>query len=93
MAIAVLVEGSEFTQAQYDSVVNEVMPAGRMPPGLLFHVGGPTEAGWRVVDIWESQEAFEKFSHETLAPAMQKAGYSQQPNIQVWPVHNTVHTH
>ena len=93
MAIAVLIEGSGFTQAQYDSVFNDVMPGGRMPAGLLLHLGGPVDGGWRVVDMWESQAAFDKFSQETLAPAMQRAGYTQQPDIKVWPVYKTVHTH
>ena len=93
MAIAVIVEGAGFTQAQYDSVISEVLPNGRMPAGLLFHMGGAIDGGWRVVDMWESQEAFEKFSQETLAPAMQRAGYTQHPDVKVWPVHNTVHAH
>ena len=93
MAVAVVVEAAGFTQAQYESVFNEVVPNGRMLAGMLFHLGGPIEGGWRVVDMWESQEAFEKFSHETLAAAMQRAGHTQQPDVKVWPVHNTVHTH
>ena len=92
MAIAVLVEGAGFSQSLYDKVANEVMPGGRLPAGCLFHMGGPTEnGGWRVVDMWESQEAFERFSRETLGPAMAKAGYTQRPDVKFWPVHNTRH--
>ncbi|MGL6280733.1 MAG: hypothetical protein ACRC50_14405 [Gaiella sp.] len=46
-----------------------------VPPGLLLHVAGPTDEGFRVIEIWESREDFERFQTtrpvevETLAPA------------------------
>jgi quinol monooxygenase YgiN len=44
------------------------------------------EGGWRVVDVWESQEALDKFFQEKLGQALQEAGLATlQP--QVWPVH------
>src|SRR5579884_2998846 len=30
-------------------------------PGIIFHAGGPMDGGWRVVELWESQAAFDKF--------------------------------
>jgi hypothetical protein len=45
-----------------------------VPSGLLLHVAGPTDEGFRVIDIWESREDFERFSSgnppeiPTLAP-------------------------
>lgn len=41
--------------------------------GVLAHLAGPADGGWRVVDVWESAEAFERFG-EQLVPAMQAAG-------------------
>jgi hypothetical protein len=32
-----------------------------VPSGLLFHVAGPTEEGFRVIDIWASREDWERF--------------------------------
>jgi heme-degrading monooxygenase HmoA len=43
------------------------------PEGLIVHVATETANGVHVVDIWESKEAFEKFSADRLTPAMQKA--------------------
>ncbi len=93
MAVAVLVEAPNFSQSQYDEAIKEVMPGGHMPAGCLSHVAGPMEGGWRVVDMWESQEVFERFAHDLLAGAMAKAGYTQRPDIKIWPVYNTQHTH
>ncbi|MEU4350267.1 hypothetical protein [Streptomyces sp. NPDC023838] len=41
----------------------------------------------RVTDVWESQEDFERFFGERLAPAVEKAGIVGQPDIQLLPLH------
>ena len=42
------------------------------PDGLIVHVATETANGVHVVDIWESQAAFEKFRDDLLMPTMQK---------------------
>lgn len=32
-----------------------------VPSGLLFHVAGPTDEGFRVIDIWASREDWQRF--------------------------------
>jgi hypothetical protein len=39
------------------------------PPGLLAHVAGPAESGWRIINVWESEEAFRRFQSERLIRA------------------------
>jgi hypothetical protein len=41
--------------------------------GLVAHVAGPTASGWRVIDIWESEEDFHRFETERLQPALRVA--------------------
>jgi hypothetical protein len=45
------------------------------PPGLLAHVAGPVEGGWRVVNVWASEELFRRFQSERL---MRAAGLAAQ---------------
>lgn len=52
--------------------------------GLLVHTAGPGESGFRVVDVWESEEAFNRFG-ETLGPIMQEIGVDDPP--EVYPAH------
>lgn len=33
----------------------------QMPDGLLLHAAGPTDEGFRVIDVWESQADWEHF--------------------------------
>ena len=31
------------------------------PTGLILHVAGPTDEGFRIIDVWESEEAWQDF--------------------------------
>ena len=55
--------------------------------GLLAHVAGQGESGFRVVDVWESDDAFRRFG-ETLMPILQELGIEGQPEI--YPAHTFV---
>ena len=41
--------------------------------GILSHAAGPTNDGWRVVDVWESEDACNQFG-EVLMSLAPKAG-------------------
>jgi hypothetical protein len=47
--------------------------------GLVAHVSGPSEAGWRIVDVWESEEDYQRFRAERLIPALQIATQGTPP--------------
>ena len=40
------------------------------PAGLILQVAGPTDEGFRMIDIWESEQAWDRFQAERLAPAI-----------------------
>ena len=48
--------------------------------GLLAHISGQGESGFRVVDVWESEEAFARFG-ETLMPILQDLGIHGEPEV------------
>jgi hypothetical protein len=41
-----------------------------VPPGLILHAAGPTDEGFRIIEIWQSQAAWESFHAERLRPAV-----------------------
>jgi hypothetical protein len=62
------------TSRIYDQIWDELRKAGHShPEGLHYHVGAQQGDGWMVIDVWESREAFDRFS-ETLMPILQKVG-------------------
>ena len=85
--VVVIMSSPEFTSKAYDQVWNDLKAAGQAKPqGLISHVGfAKPEGGWMVVDIWESQQAFEEFG-KTLIPIIQKTGINV-PQPQIVPAH------
>ena len=86
MAVAMVAEIPNLTREQYESVVKKVNEAGS-PQGVLFHAGGPTERGYRIVEVWESREAADTFYGSELYREA-TAGVEPQPEIlMTWPVY------
>ena len=89
MAILLVSDAPQDTLAQYDQVIARLEAAGHgRPPGRRSHTAARKGDGYLVVDVWESQEALDRFL-EVLLPALQEVG-STSPPPQVYPVHNTI---
>lgn len=75
----------DLNQGQPMTALADVRRAGYM---VISHAAGPTPDGWRVVDVWESEEAIGRF-RERLLPLLAQVGI---PVVapQVLPVHNVV---
>jgi len=43
----------------------------QLPEGQIFHAAGPSEGGWTIMAVHESQASWEKFRDEILMPRMQ----------------------
>jgi hypothetical protein len=93
--IVAVFQPPNFTQEQYDESVVKVTggksraesPADWPVEGLLAHIAGQGESGFRVVDVWESEEAFKRFG-EILMPVLAELGVEGQPDI--YPAHTFV---
>jgi hypothetical protein len=48
--------------------------------GLLSHTAGESPAGFRVVDVWESEDACEAFGQH-LAPILEEVGITDPPEM------------
>lgn len=88
MPTVMLMEWAGMTQDQYNQVMRALDLDKKPPAGAIFHVAGFTAGTLRVLDIWDSQQAFETFQKDRLASALQKAGITSQPKVQFYPVHN-----
>jgi len=86
MAIVVFFDLPGESPEKYDQALAEA-PDPRSQPGRSHHVCFKTDAGWGVVDVWDSEESFAKFG-ETLGPILEKLGLQADPKIH--PVHNTM---
>lgn len=89
MAIGIYVNPTSMTAAQYDDIIGRLDAAGAgKPAGRLYHACFGSGDKLQVFDIWESQQAFDKFG-ETLMPILQEIGLDAgQPMAE--PVHNVI---
>ena len=79
----------EFTPETYDQVIKGLEAKGlEAPAGRRYHVSWNTPQGWRVLDVWDSEEALGKFAEE-LMPII--AGTGVTPPVPVIsPLYNTI---
>jgi hypothetical protein len=89
MALTITFTPKGMSTAKYDEVLRRLKQAGQeAPSGRLFHTCfGPADA-LRVVDVWASQEQFEKFGTVPM-PILGELGVDVgAPDVQ--PQHNSI---
>jgi len=87
MATVMNMHWPEITKAQYEQVRGDVKWETDVPNGAKFHVAWWAGDGFHVLDLWDSQAAFERFMHERLAAAIQRAGIQGQPKVEFSEAH------
>jgi hypothetical protein len=84
---------SGLTSEMYDLVSAKAMPGDELPDGCQLHLAGPVREGWRVIMVWDSRDAFERFREEKLLPVIRElAGGHGGPEVEpeVNPVHKLI---
>ncbi|HUR84365.1 MAG TPA: hypothetical protein VMY78_03400 [Solirubrobacteraceae bacterium] len=77
MPICTVIDNPNQSVEQAEQVQAHVRSTGPVPPeGSRLVVAGPADGGWRVVGVWDSQEAQDRFVAERLTPAYEEAGLS-----------------
>jgi hypothetical protein len=58
------------TPEEYDQVNDKLDVENNPPDGFIIHTGAEVDGKIRVIDVWESADAFGKFAEERLGPAV-----------------------
>jgi hypothetical protein len=92
VAVVIVNDMQGADQSVYDEVTPRVMPDNQLPEGCQLHIASPSDDGWRVITVWESEERFQEFRDEKLIPALQEAGHADRisPRIQAQPVYRLI---
>ena len=88
MAIVLVHEGPTVTQENYEKTVQKLTGGNTKMEsvsdwpveGILVHSAGEGPKGFRVVDVWESQEAVDAFG-EKLGPILAEVGITDPPQM------------
>jgi hypothetical protein len=88
MSVVMMIDNPFGSQEIYERVSAGM----NLPLGGSVHVAGPgPRGGWRVIEVWESEEEARRFLREKLAPALRAAGaQGPAPSAEFWPLHRCV---
>ena len=88
MATVMKLRWDGVTPEQYDELRPTVRWETEPPEGIIFHVAWFRDGGITVLDVWESQEAFERFFENRLKPGMeQMGGFEGEPEMKFIEAH------
>jgi hypothetical protein len=90
MAVAVEMNFRGATTEQYDQIIQKMglTPKGATPENAVSHWVAQTDDGMRVVDVWDSKEAYEQYAQEKIGPYSAEAGITEPPEVRFYEVHN-----
>jgi hypothetical protein len=88
VSVVLIHQGPSVTQENYEATVRKLTggksrlesPSDWPVEGLLVHVAGQGPQGFRVVDVWQSEEACNRFG-EILQPILQEVGIDDLPEL------------
>lgn len=89
MTVALMVDNPRGSQETYERVL-EVAGA-EVPAGGIAHIAGPSpQGGWRVIEVFETEDDAKRFMSEKVRPAFEAVGAEAPPPPEFWRVHNYV---
>src|SRR4051794_9000137 len=87
MPVVLIHQGPTVTAENYRATVQKLAGKDKMESvsdwpvgGILSHAAGESPSGFRVVDVWESQDACEAFG-EHLRPILEEVGITDPPEM------------
>ena len=89
MPIVTIFQSPTLTREKYEETVRKLTGGKRSRmesmadwpvEGILVHVAGQTEQGFRVADVWKSEDAFRRFG-DKLMPILKEVGVESAPEI------------
>ena len=71
MSYCAIIENPDAGEEQFEQVKAYLRDTGAFPPeGQRLLIAGPAKQGWRVISVWDSEEALERFYTEALVAAL-----------------------
>jgi len=85
MSVVMMIDNPSGSQEIYERASSGMS----LPLGGSVHLAGPgPDGGWRVIEVWASEEEAHRFLRDALAPALRAAGaQGPPPSAQFWPLY------
>jgi hypothetical protein len=69
----------------------ELALAGLPEGGLILLCGPTSDGGWRTINVFESEQTFERFMTEQVIPKAQKLGFPQPSKREIFEPFHDLH--
>lgn len=87
MAVLMRSEVQGVTAEQIHPFIAQMNERMKAFPGFIAQAAGPIPGGYQVSEVWETQEAHERWVREVVGPAAaQQLGISEAPSTQYLPL-------
>lgn len=85
MSVVMMIDNPNGSKEIYERASSSMT----LPLGGSVHLAGPgPDGGWRVIEVWASEEEARRFLRDELAPALRAAGaQGPPPSPQFWPLY------
>jgi hypothetical protein len=85
MAVLMIGEVPNLTEEIYGGMIGGLKPGLQAAKGFISHAGGPSpNGGWRVVEVWESEDDGQTWFEENVRPNLPDGVV---PDRQYFPLH------
>ena len=78
----------DMPNSDYRAVLDRMGVETQPEPGIYLHVTAQTDFGYRIIEIWDTEEGFEEFAQRRMLPALEHLGIDRKTEITVKPLHN-----
>jgi hypothetical protein len=88
MTVVTTIDVYDMPNSEYRAVLDRMGVEARPEPGIYLHITAQTDFGYRIIEIWDSQDGFEDFAQRRMVPALEQLGIDRKTEITVKPLHN-----
>ena len=91
MATVIMQRWDGFTPEQYEALREIVRWDQDKPAGMHVHVANFLDGTMRLLDVWDTEDQFDEFVANRIAPGLEQLGISGQPDMIVAPLHEVTY--
>jgi hypothetical protein len=88
MTVVTTIDVYDMPNSEYRAVLDGMGVEARPDPGIYLHITAQTDFGYRIIEIWDSQQGFEEFAQRRMLPALTDLGIDRKTEITIKPLHN-----
>mgnify|MGYP003542390951 CR=1 FL=1 len=80
MTVLTTIDVFDMPNLEYRAVMDRMGVEAQPEPGIYLHITAQPDFGYRVIEIWDSQDGCEEYAHRRMLPALSDPGIDRWQN-------------